>query len=152
MHPSVVSVERTISAPAAAIFDVLADPRQHPVIDGSGTVQAVRDGAAARLSRGAEFGMSMKNGAAYKITNRVVEFEEGRLIAWRHFAGHRWRYTLTPVAGGTHVREEWDPSRLRWVVRIAYRLVGYPERNRKGMVATLARLEEHLGATRTSSS
>ena len=32
-----VSVERTISAPADKIFDVLADPNQHAVIDGSGT-------------------------------------------------------------------------------------------------------------------
>jgi hypothetical protein len=31
-------------------------------------------------------------GASYKITNTVVEFEEGERIAWRHLSGHRWRY------------------------------------------------------------
>lgn len=144
MHSSVVCVERTIPASAAAVFDVLADPRQHPVIDGSGTVREVQGDPPARLSRGAEFAISMKAGAPYKVTNRVVEFEEGRLIAWRHFAGHRWRYTLSRVDGGTHVREEWDPSRLPWLVRAGYRLLGFPERNRRGMVATLVRLEEQV--------
>ena len=41
--------------------------------------------------------MKMKIGAPYKILNEVVEFEEGRRIAWRHFAGHIWRYILEPV-------------------------------------------------------
>lgn len=145
MDTCVVSVERTISADAATIFDVLADPTKHAVIDGSGTVRETQGDAPARLSLGAEFGMSMKVGAPYKVTNRVVEFDEGRLIAWRHFAGHRWRYTLSPVEGGTHVREEWDPSRVPGVFKIAYRLLGFPERNRKGMTATLIRLEEHVG-------
>lgn len=144
MDTCVVSVERTIPADAATIFDVLADPAKHSMIDGSGTVRETQN-APARLSLGAEFGMSMKAGAPYKVTNRVVEFDEDRLISWRHFAGHRWRYTLSPVEGGTHVREEWDPSRLPRVVKIAYRLLGFPERNRKGMTATLIRLEEHVG-------
>jgi len=146
MTSPVVTVERTIPADAAAIFDVLADPRQHPLIDGSGTIQKINTGPP-RLSHGAEFGVAMKVGAPYKVTNTVVEYEEGRLIAWRHFAGHRWRYTLTPVAGGTHVREEWDPSRQPRVVQTFYKLVGFPARNRKGMEATLVRLEKHLAAS-----
>lgn len=42
MSSAVVTVERTIPADAAAIFDVLADPAQHPVIDGSGSVRDAR--------------------------------------------------------------------------------------------------------------
>jgi len=145
MGPSVVAVERIIAADSGTIFDVLADPAQHSLIDGSGTVRRAQDDSPARLALGTEFGMSMKAGAPYKVTNRVVEFDEGRLIAWRHFAGHRWRYTLSPAAGGTHVREEWDPSRVSGVVKIVYRLLGFPERNRNGMTATLARLEKHVG-------
>lgn len=146
MTSSLVAVERTIPADAAAIFDVLADPRMHAVIDGSGSVRELDEGPE-RLSRGAEFGMSMKLGLPYKVTSRVVEFEEGRVIAWRHFAGHRWRYTLTPVGGGTQVTEEWDASRLPRLSQLGMRLAGFPSRNRKGMEATLVRLEEHVTAT-----
>jgi hypothetical protein len=69
-----------------------------------------------------------------------VEFDEGQRIAWRHFAGHRWRYLLTTVPGGTLVREQWDPTPVPHFVRI-YRLLKFPERNRAGMEATLERLE-----------
>jgi uncharacterized protein YndB with AHSA1/START domain len=60
-----VSVERLIAAPAARIFDVLADPTQHPVIDGSGMVREARAERPSRLSPGATFGMSMRMGVAY---------------------------------------------------------------------------------------
>ena len=101
----------TIAAPPATVFAILADPRQHPRIDGSGTVRDSLTGPE-RLELGSEFGMEMKAGAKYKITNTVVEFEEDRLIAWRHKGFHRWRYELTPTAdGGTEVAETWDLSR-----------------------------------------
>lgn len=142
--PSVVAVERTIPAGPQQIFDVLADPAQHPLIDGSGSVQAARDGNPQRLSLGATFGMDMKLGAPYRVTNKVVEFEEGRQIAWRHFSGHVWRYVLTPEADGTRVREEWDPrpAKAPWVLS----LLGFPRRNRAGMTVTLDRLADHLAA------
>jgi uncharacterized protein (UPF0262 family) len=34
-----VSVTRFIAAPPEAIFDVLADPAKHPIIDGSGSLK-----------------------------------------------------------------------------------------------------------------
>lgn len=144
MSSAVVTVERTIPADAATIFDVLADPALHPVIDGSGSVRETHPANPERLSRGAEFGMAMRIGAAYQITNKVVEFDEGRLIAWRHFGGHRWRYELTPVDGGTLVREQWDTSRMNGPARRLLQLLGFPRRNRKSMAATLVRLEQHL--------
>ncbi|HMF03426.1 MAG TPA: SRPBCC family protein, partial [Acidimicrobiia bacterium] len=87
-----VSVQRVIAAPPEKIFDVLADPSQHPAIDGSGMVKHTRGEEPERLSLGAKFGMSMRLGIPYNITNTVVEFDDNRLIAWRHFGGHRWRY------------------------------------------------------------
>jgi hypothetical protein len=84
--------------------------------------------------------MDMKLGGAYKITNTVVEFEEGRRIAWRHFNGHIWRYTFEPVAGGTEVTEQWDARKV-WN-RIVLRLMGFPQRNRAGIRGTLQRLDE----------
>ncbi|MDQ3112536.1 MAG: SRPBCC family protein, partial [Actinomycetota bacterium] len=102
MTLSVVAVQRTIDAEPAGVFDVLADPAKHPIIDGSGSVREVTS-SAPRLALGATFGASMRIGVPYRVTNTVVEFEEDRQIAWRHFTGHRWRYVLTPVDGGTLV-------------------------------------------------
>ncbi|WP_309647067.1 SRPBCC family protein [Nocardioides sp.] len=101
----------TTSAPAEVVFAILTDPTQHPRIDGSGTVKASR-GSGQCLELGSTFGMDMKMGAAYKIGNTVVEFEQDRLIAWRHKGLHRWRYELTPTAdGGTEITETWDLTR-----------------------------------------
>ena len=112
-----VSVERVVAAPPERIFDLLADPRRHREIDGSGTlVEAVA--GPPRLSLGAVFGMDMRIGGPYRMTNTVVEFEEGRRIAWQPrpanaaartvIGGRIYRYELEPVEGGTRVRETWD--------------------------------------------
>ena len=41
---SPVSASTTIAAPADVVFAILADPRQHARIDGSGTVLGVAEG------------------------------------------------------------------------------------------------------------
>lgn len=89
VRAGVVAVERVIAAAPQRIFDVLADPSQHPLIDGSSSVRSASRDNPARLSKGARFGMSMRLGAPYRVRNTVVEFDEPRRIAWRHFAGHR---------------------------------------------------------------
>jgi hypothetical protein len=135
-----VSESKVIAAPAQRLFDIVADPAMHPVMDGSGSVQASRSDGPRRLELGSTFGMDMKLGAAYKITNTVVEFDEPRVIAWRHFNGHVWRYLFEPVDGGTRVTEQWDarPAKNRLLLRIS----GFPARNRAGIVATLNKLAE----------
>ena len=139
MSDYLVSESRVIVADPQAIFDIVADPAMHPVMDGSGTVQAVQESAPPRLELGATFGMDMKLGAPYKITNEVVEFEEGRRIAWRHFNGHLWRYLFEPVDGGTKVTEQWDARRV-WN-KLALRVARFPSRNRAGILATLEKLD-----------
>lgn len=104
----IVSHSIVVPAPAQDIFNLLADPRRHSEIDGSGSVKAAQIDAPERLALGAQFGMNMRIGMPYKITNTVVEFEEGRLIGWRHLGGHIWRYILEPVDGGTKVTEQFD--------------------------------------------
>jgi hypothetical protein len=140
MAERVVTVVRFIRASPQAIFDVLADPSRHPEIDGSRTVQAARTGSPDRLSLGAKFGMDMRVVVPYRISNTVIEFEEGRRIAWRHVGGHVWRYVLEPAEGGTNVTEQFDyrPSRAPWMIE----LLGYPARHEKDMTGTLARLED----------
>ncbi|MGY9072610.1 MAG: SRPBCC family protein [Acidimicrobiales bacterium] len=136
-----VSVERTIMASPAAIFDLLADPSKHGVIDGSGTVQGHR-GAQTRLALGARFGMNMKLAVRYHISNTVVEFEEPRLIAWAHFGKHRWRYELEAGDENTLVRETFDWSTASAPVARFIELVRYPQRHLLNMDATLERLAQ----------
>ncbi len=133
-----VSVTKLIPADRQRLFDIVADPAQHPVIDGSGSVKALRAGGPARLSLGATFSMDMHLSADYKIRNTVVEFDEPGLIGWRHFNGHIWRYRFAAVPGGTEVTEEWDARGAR--SRFALVLLRFPQRNRTGMTATLDRL------------
>jgi hypothetical protein len=113
-----VSVSQFVPAAAHDIFDLIATPERHPEIDGSGTVRGELSGPK-RLSLGAKFGMSMRMIVPYRITNTVVEFEEGKRIGWRHFGGHVWRYLLTPVEGGTLVTEQFDYStnKANWFLR-----------------------------------
>ncbi|MEX0664131.1 MAG: SRPBCC family protein [Acidimicrobiia bacterium] len=112
----VVTVERVIPAPPEKIFELLANPDRHREIDGSGTVRDPT-APAERLKLGSTFDMKMKMGVPYTMTNTVVEFEDGRKIAWqprpkrmKRFGGRIWRYELEPVDGGTRVRESWDIS------------------------------------------
>lgn len=110
-----VSVARVIPAPRQRLFDVLADPAMHPRIDGSGTVVAPAAGAPRRLGPGARFGMGMRMGLRYRTPNRVVEFEEGRRIAWMHFSRAVWRWEFDDAEGGTRVTEsfDWSGARVR---------------------------------------
>jgi len=138
----VVSSSIDVAAPADVVFGILADPRQHARIDGSGSVRDTVSGPE-RLERGATFGVDMKlGGVPYRISNRVVEFEEGCRIAWRHFGGHRWRYELEPVAGGgTRVTESFDYSMYAAPQRLLVEALGFPSRNRRGIEQTLRTLK-----------
>ena len=142
-RPSVRRMSRSVSrsavvaAPPEEVFALLAEPRRHAEIDGSGTVRSPVS-APDRLGPDSTFRMRMRLGVPYVIGNRVVEFEEGRRIAWRHLGHHVWRYELEPVEGGTRVTEtfDWAPSRTPKVLELA----GIPARNARSIEATLERL------------
>ena len=144
----VVSVSRVIDASPEAIFALLADPRRHCDIDGSGTVGEAKD-LPDRLRLGSTFGMSMKRGVHYSTVNEVVEFDEGRRIAWqphmRAFAwvsgGRVWRYELEPVDGGTLVRETWDISQEKGGSKWLVGLGGARKKTGENMAKTLENIE-----------
>lgn len=142
MTHQTVSARTTIAAPPEVVFAIVADPHQHPRIDGSGSVRDVVEGPD-RLEKGSQFHVSMKLfGLPYKITNTVVELEPDRRIAWRHFGGHRWRYELQPTPdGGTEVVETFDYSRYRGLSKAFVERLGFPGRNRRGIEGTLQRLK-----------
>lgn len=136
------SASIVIAADPTTVFDVLADPGQHQLFDGSDSVKG-RVSGPPRLYLGATFAMRMQWGAPYLIRNTVVEYDEDRRIAWRHFAQHIWRYELEPVGtrdgGGTQVTETFDYSRApaAWL----YEQVGIPQRNADAVEASLQRLK-----------
>ena len=134
----IVSRSTIVPAPAQMIFDLLADPRRHGEIDGSGSIQSAQINAPERLSLNATFGMQMKIGVRYKITNTVVEFEENKTIAWRHFGGHIWRYILEPADGGTKVTEQfdWNTSKSPLILKLRKS----PQDNAKSIEKTLENL------------
>lgn len=146
----VVTVERFIAAPPEAIFELLSDARRHKDIDGSGTVQGTR-GEPEPLRLGSRFGMSMRLGVPYAMVSTVVEFDEGRRIAWQTrgptrlgaMAGGRiWRYELEPTQGGTLVRESWDISHESPLTKPAVRRAA--KKTKQTMEKTLLRIEELL--------
>ncbi len=156
-----IIVERVIDAGAQQIFDVLADPARHTVLDGTGAVKDPAITAPHRLSLGATFTMGMRTRppdlAPFslvqvavalthrgRLTNVVKEFEEPRRIAWRNFGRHIWRYELEPLtAERTLVRETFDYSTniAPWLLEWA----GFPAANRRAMRETLSRLAAAAG-------
>jgi hypothetical protein len=114
-----IAVSRRITAPAADIFRILADPKRHTDLDGSAMLRgAVSDAMISGV--GDVFVMKMHYApyGDYEMNNHVVEYEENRRIGWEPQAGrghpdtapgstaptrwgHRWSYELTP--DGPHV-------------------------------------------------
>ncbi len=149
MNGFVLTVERLIRARPEVVFDVLADPTKHPLIDGSGMLQGSKEQGSHRLALGATFGMAMKLGVHYSTASTVIEFEENRRIAWqtgpkgkleRFVAGRIWRYELEPRDGDTLVRESWDIGSDHQ--RALLKLGGiYSNKTRRDMELTLARLD-----------
>jgi uncharacterized protein YndB with AHSA1/START domain len=155
-----VSVTRTIEAPAARIFSILADPATHHVLDGSGMLRPGVEAAAVR-GVGDVFRMPMHNDEMgdyemgdYEMENHVVEFEQDRRIAWEpalssatrpedvaaigNSARQVWGYVLEPVGtGATAVTEFFDCSQSPEWLRTAVR---GGERWLEGMEASLDKL------------
>lgn len=136
-----ISRTRVVQATPTEVFNLLATPSMHALIDGSGTVKGAADGGPQRLSLGVKFGMSMRYGVPYKIANTVSEFEEGRVIAWHHLGGHVWRYELEPAAGGkaTRVTETFDGRTSKFPPALI--ATGVARKHPKAIEKTLDRLE-----------
>ena len=114
MSKRLFTASRVVPEAPEEIFALLADPARHVEIDGSGTLQKLIAGQGA-MKLGSKFRIGMKAyGFPYRVTNKVVEYEENRLIAWSHFVENRWRFELEPVEGGTRVTESADYRNIRF--------------------------------------
>ena len=112
----VVSATREIAAPADRIFELIADPTEQPRWDGNDNLDEVVRGERVRAV-GDVFSMRTTKGKVRD--NRVVDFQEGRRIAWRpgseggEPAGHEWRWELEPVDDArTRVTHTYDWTEL----------------------------------------
>ncbi len=140
--PRKVSRAAEVRAPAAELFEIVADPYRHAELDGSGTVVGAVTGPR-RLSADAQFSVRMKQyGAPYKITSRVTGFTEGQVVEWRHPLGHRWRWEFAPLPdGSTRVTETFDYSQVGGLKAKGLELAGQAKQNAAGIEATLRQLQ-----------
>jgi uncharacterized protein YndB with AHSA1/START domain len=110
--PRVVSTSREIAADAEPIFELIADPAQQPRWDGNDNLAEAPTGQRVH-NIGDTFVMTTTTGNVRE--NHVVEFAEGRLIAWRPAEpgrtppGHLWRWELEPLdTSRTRVTHTYD--------------------------------------------
>jgi uncharacterized protein YndB with AHSA1/START domain len=114
--PREVRASREIAAGPGEIFELIADPAQQPRWDGNDNLAQAPTGQRVRRV-GDVFMMTITKGSVRE--NLVVEFEEGRRIAWtpaepgRPPPGHLWRWELEPIEESrTRVTHTYDWTRL----------------------------------------
>ena len=91
----------------------------------------------------------MHFGLPYRTSNTVVEFEEGRRIAWCHFNHHRWRYEFEPIDDDTTaVTETFDGSTARFPPALL--LINAYDGNQIAVAKTLVRLKALMETEETS--
>jgi uncharacterized protein YndB with AHSA1/START domain len=112
----VVSATCEIAAGAEQIFEFIADPAQQPRWDGNDNLLEAAEGQRV-LAVGDVFTMTTTKGNVRE--NHVVEFDEGRRIAWRPAEpgqeppGHLWRWELQPIdSSHTQVTHTYDWTQL----------------------------------------
>ncbi|MGH8981425.1 MAG: SRPBCC family protein [Acidimicrobiales bacterium] len=122
-EPRVVSASREVAADAARVFELIADPSKQPPWDGNDNLEQAAAGQRVRAV-GDVFEMTLHGGAVRE--NHVVDFEEGRRIAWRPAEpgreppGHLWAWKLEPIdERRTVVTHTYDWSQLTDPTRVA---------------------------------
>lgn len=120
----VVSATAVVDAPPEAVFEEIADPARQPAWDGNDNLAEAAPGQRVRAVGDVFVMVLTKDGM--RRDNHVVEFEEGRRIAWRPAdpgsvpPGHLWRWELTPTDDGrTEVTHTYDWSELTDERRLA---------------------------------
>ncbi|RMI32855.1 SRPBCC family protein [Nocardia stercoris] len=112
----IVTASREIAAAADRIFELIADPALQPAWDGNENLAEAAPGQRVHAV-GDIFRMTLTLGT--DRDNHVVEFQEGRRIAWKPSEpglpqpGHLWRWELEPLADDrTRVTHTYDWSAL----------------------------------------
>lgn len=142
----VTSASREIDASAGEVFELIADPAVQPRWDGNDNLAEAEGGQRVRAV-GDVFRTTLTKGGEVR-ENHVVEFDEGRLIAWRPSEpgqqppGHLWRWELEPLDGTrTLVTHTYDWSQLTDDKRIPRARATTPDRLRDSLDRLAALLE-----------
>ncbi|AMT95133.1 SRPBCC family protein [Brevibacterium linens] len=113
----VVTAEIEISAPAEAVFELIADPQRQPEWDGNDNLGSAADGQRVR-GTGDSFITTLTKGVDRE--NHIVDFAEGRLIAWKPSEvggepfGQKWVWEIEPIGeDSVLVRHVYDWTELR---------------------------------------
>ena len=122
--PRVARASREIAANAERVFELIADPAEQPRWDGNDNLAGAAVGQRIR-NVGDVFTMTLTKDGAIR-ENHVVEFVEGRRIAWlpaepgQQPPGHLWRWELEPIdATHTRVTHTYDWTALTDEKRLA---------------------------------
>jgi uncharacterized protein YndB with AHSA1/START domain len=141
----VVSARREIAAEPERIFEFIADPSRQPLWDGNDNLAEAAPGQRVRAV-GEVFTVEITTGSLRE--NHVVEFEEGRRIAWmpsepgRTPPGHLWRWELEPLGGArTRVTHTYDWTGLSDQNRLPRARATTPERLRASVERLAAVVE-----------
>ncbi|MGC3863467.1 SRPBCC family protein [Micromonospora chersina] len=148
-----MTATRTVAAPAARVFGVLADPTTHAAIDGTGWVREPVD-RAPLTEVGQVFRMDMYHAnhpdGDYQMANQVQVLDPPRAIGWLpgqekddgrlEFGGWLWRYDLTPLGPSeTAVTLTYDWSAVPPSVR---EFIQFPPFGAEHLVNSLRHLAE----------
>jgi len=141
----VVRASREIAAGPERIFELIADPAQQPGWDGNDNLGTADAGQRVRRV-GDVFTMTLSRGEVRE--NHVVEFEEGRRMAWcpsevgKPPPGHLWRWELEPTGPArTRVTCTYDWTRLTDPGRLPRARATTSERLRASLDLLAARAE-----------
>ena len=137
MQDRIATASLEIEADAATIFELIADPSRQPEWDGNDNLASAAPGQRIR-GVGDVFVteiLSPPRGGPLRH-NRVVEFEEGRRVAWLPSEpdsappGHLWRWELEPL----------DPGRTRVTHTYDWTGLNDPQREGRARATTADRL------------
>ena len=154
MTRETISATVMIDAAPETVFAVLADPAQHPGIDGTGWLRESRTTDPVTAS-GQLFGMAMYHelhpDKDYEIVNLVTVFDAPKSIAWEpgqygpdgelSRGGWCWRYDLRPVdSSRTEVTLTYDWSGATPEARRVLEFPPFPPEHLDRSLANLGRL------------
>ncbi|MDJ1371923.1 SRPBCC family protein [Gulosibacter molinativorax] len=141
----IVSASRVVDASPETIFELIADPARQPEWDGNDNLASAEPGQRV-TAVGDVFTMNMTKPGIQR-ENHVVEFEEGRSIAWKPAEpgnppiGQLWRWELEPNGDGTLVTHTYDWTDLHDEKRLP-RARATKEENLRASIDRLATLVE----------
>jgi uncharacterized protein YndB with AHSA1/START domain len=151
MNEQRIEVNRTIPAPASAIFSLLCDPDGHVQIDASGMLMSSEGHPVSQV--GDTFLMHMDREALndvplgqYTVSIRITAYERDREIAWtiEHPLvdppmGYVYGYSLEPVESETVVTSYYDWSNVHEKYRTSINFPVIPEASLRATLGILAR-------------